>query len=98
MHYDDENFNGAFGKGDFRRTLLRRTYIPPFRRKRRARSGNVEKLGGLSAGFNARRSVSTGSHGIITKVSAALVTIHECREWLDTPRDSLEQSRSQRVD
>ncbi|EGI68245.1 hypothetical protein G5I_03341 [Acromyrmex echinatior] len=30
-------------------------------------SENVENFGGLSAGFNAQRSVSTGSHGIITK-------------------------------
>lgn len=31
------------------------------------RSENVEKFSGLSAGFNAQRSVSTGSHGIITE-------------------------------
>lgn len=30
-------------------------------------SENVENFGELSAGFNAQRSVSTGSHGIITK-------------------------------
>lgn len=73
---DDENFNRLFG-------TFEGNIVDSFEENGERRSENVEKFGELSAGFNAQRSVSTGSYGIITKVShAALVTIHECREWL----------------